>query len=132
MVIHAKLPPEAGALVVKAIATPEQEEQQEALKQARNSEPKSFSAETLSMKYTRANALARMAEHFIATAGQNPQLKGLKGSERCQLVLHVDINTLRQHGSSPGPSPGHVHEHCHTDNNRWLAPPNACAATPAW
>jgi hypothetical protein len=120
-VIHAKLPPEAGALVVKAIeaiATPAQEEKQkekqEELKQARDSEPKDVSAETFFMEHTRADALAQMAEHFIATAGHNPQLKGLKGSERCQLVLHVDINTLRQHG-----------QHCHTDNNRWLAPQTA-------
>ena len=127
-VIHAKLPPEAGALVVKAIeaiATPAQEEKQEELKQARESEPKDVSAETFFIEHTRADALAKMAEHFIATADRNPQLKALKGSERCQLVLHVDINTLRQHGHAPGSSRSPDHEHCHTDNNRWLAPQTA-------
>lgn len=127
-VIHAKLPPEAGALVVKAIeaiAAPAREEKQEELKQARDSEPKGVSAETFSMEHTRADALAKMAEHFIATADQSPRLKGLKGSERCQLVLHVDINTLRQHGHAPGSSHSPAHEHCYTDNNRWLAPQTA-------
>ena len=133
-VIHAKLPPEAGALVVKAIqaiAAPEQAERQEQLQNSQES----VSAKTFSeavekeeptryqdlLEHTRADALARMAEHFLATADQSPELKGLKGSERCQIMLHVDINTLRQHG----PAPGDTHERCHTDNKRWLAPQTA-------
>jgi hypothetical protein len=133
-VIHAKLPPEAGALVVKAIeaiAAPEQVQKQE---QLQNPE-KGVSAETFAdavkaeepnryqelMEHTRADALARMAEHFLATADADPQLKGLKGSERCQILLHVDINTLRRQGHSPGDA----HEHCHTDNDRWISPQTA-------
>jgi hypothetical protein len=133
-VIHAKLPAEAGALVVKAIeaiATPEQAEKQEQLQHP----AKDVSAETFSeavkeeepnryqelMEHTRADALARMAEHFLATADRAPQLQGLKGSERCQIVLHVDINTLRQQSRAAG----HVHEHCHTDNDRWISPQTA-------
>ncbi|MCB1848127.1 MAG: HNH endonuclease, partial [Halieaceae bacterium] len=73
------------------------------------------------MEHTRADALARMAEHFLATAAADPQLKGLKGSERCQILLHVDINTLRRQGHVPD----HVHEHCHTDNDRWMSPQTA-------
>jgi hypothetical protein len=137
-VIHAKLPPEAGALVVKAIqaiATPGQAEQQEQLRQDRQDSPKDVSAETFFeavqkeeppgyqelMEHTRADALAKMAEHFLATADRNPQLKGLKGSERCQVVLHVDINTLRQHRQAPGLA----HEHCHMDDKQWLSPQTA-------
>jgi hypothetical protein len=121
-VIHARLTPEAGALVVKAIqaiATPVQTEKQEQLQLDRQDSPKDVSAETFSdavqkeepspfqelLEHTRADALAGMAEHFLATTDRNPQLKGLKGSERCQVVLHVDINTLRQHRQAPGPCP---------------------------
>ena len=130
-VIHAKLPPEAGALVVKAIeavATPAQLE-----KQQQQQEPqKDVSAETFSeavdavepsrfqdlLQHTRADALVAMAEHFLATANQNPQFQGLKGSERCQIMLHVDINTLREHG----PAASHAHQHCHMDDKHWISP----------
>ena len=133
-IIHAKLPPEAGALVVKAIeavANPVQEEKQEALTR----EDKNVSAETFSeaveseaanryqdlLEHTRADALAGIAEHFLATAGETPTLRGLKGSERCQLMLHVDINTLRQHYSKPNP----LHEHCHMEGKHWVSPDTA-------
>jgi len=129
-VIHAKLPPEAGALVVKAIeavANPVQAEQQERLQEG----GKDVSAETFSdavareeptsyqdlLEHTRADALAAMAEHFLATADQNSQFRGLKGSERCQVMLHVDINTLREHGQAPNPA----HEHCHVDDKHWIS-----------
>ena len=129
-VIHARLTPEAGALVVKAIqaiAIPVQAEKQDS--------QKDVSAETFSeavqqeeppryqdlLDHTRADALAKMAEHFLATADQDPQLKGLKGSERCQIMLHVDINTLRQHSQAPG----HAHEHCHMDDKHWISPQTA-------
>ena len=137
-VIHAKLPPEAGALVVKAIeaiATPVQAEKQDQLRQERQDSRKDVSAETFSgavekeeppryqelLEHTRADALAQIAEHFLATADQNPQLKGLKGSERCQVVLHVDINTLRRQGQAPGSG----HQHCHMDDRHWLSPQTA-------
>jgi hypothetical protein len=137
-VIHAKLPPEAGALLVKAIdaiATPAQTEQQEQLQQEKAAAQQNVSAETFSetvkeeeptsyqelMEHTRADALARMAEHFLATADQDPKFKGLKGSERCQIMLHVDINTLREQGHAND----NTHQHCHTDNNRWLSPKTA-------
>ena len=112
-VIHAKLPPEAGALVVKAIeaiANPEQDE--------------NVSAETSYQElvdHTRADALASIAEHFLASANDPAALQALKGSERCQLVLHVDINTLRQrHNES-----SHCHEHCHIDDKHWISPNTA-------
>jgi hypothetical protein len=133
-VIHARLPPEAGAIVIKAIeavANPVQEEKQEALK----TREESVSAETFSeavekeqpnryqelMEHTRADALAKIAEHFVATCGETQEPQGLKGSERCQLVLHVDINTLRQHNSEPSPA----HEHCQMVGKHWISPNTA-------
>lgn len=112
-VIHAKLPAEAGALVIKAI---------EAV--ANPAQDKNVSAETLFqdlLEHTRADALASIAEHFLATAGQPPTMQGLKGSERCQLVLHVDINTLRQQHSHPSP----CHEHSHLGDKHWVNPNTA-------
>ena len=130
-VIHAKLPPEAGSLVVKAleaVAKPEQEEKQkeirEKLKQQRE---ECVSAETWPeaviredpcnyqglLQHTRADALITIAEHFLATTGE---VQGLKGSERCQVVLHVDINTLREANRAQNPE----HEHCNLDNSHWL------------
>ena len=124
-VIHARLPAEAGALVVKAIEAATDPVQEE----------KDVSAETFSeaveqeepnryqdlLAHTRADALARIVEHFLATAGETPELQGLKGSERCQVVLHVDINTLRQHSEAGDP----VHQHCHLDDNHWIPPKTA-------
>jgi len=136
-VIHAKLPPEAGALVVKAIeavATPAQLEKQQQLQEPQ----KSVSAETFSeavdavegeepsrfqdlLQHTRADALVAITEHFLATANQNPQFQGLKGSERCQIMLHVDINTLREYGQAAS----HAHQHCHVDDKHWISPKTA-------
>ncbi len=133
-VIHAKLPPEVGALVVKAIeavATPAQLEQQQNLQDS----PKGISAETFSeaidkeepthfqnmLQHTRADALVTMAEHFLATAGQNAEFQGLKGSERCQVMLHVDINTLREHGHESSP----VHRYSNMDDKHWISPSTA-------
>ncbi len=139
-IIHAKLPPEAGALVVKAIeavAAPEQEEKQTALRadSAARKEVENDSAESFSeaveaeaptgfqelLSHTRADALVTITEHFLATCGNRGQWRGLKGSERCQVVLHVDIDTLRQHGKEPGPQ----HEHCHFDEKPWVSPSTA-------
>jgi hypothetical protein len=133
-VVHARLPPEAGALLVKAveaIANPLQVEKQEQLQKPE----KDVSAETFSdtvqkeqanryqelLQHTRADALAAMAEHFLATANKSEQFQGLKGSERCQIVLHVDINTLRQHSDAGDPA----HEHCHLDDKHWISPKTA-------
>jgi hypothetical protein len=145
-VIHAKLPPEAGALLVKAIeavATPAQVEKQQQLQEPQ----KNVSAETFSeavdaveaeepsrfqdlLQHTRADALVAIAEHFLATANQNPQFQGLKqnpqfqglkGSERCQIMLHVDINTLREHGQAASPA----HQHCSMDDKHWISPNTA-------
>jgi len=43
-----------------------------------------------------ADALTSLAEHFIATAtvDDNNGIKALAGHERCQLVLHLNVDTL--------------------------------------
>ena len=137
-IIHARLPPEAGALVVKAIeavANPVQMEKQAQLQERE----KNVSAETFSesvekeepsryqelMEHTRADALAAMAEHCLATANENPRFQSLKGSERCQIMLHVDINTLRQHVHSDCHADNLAHEHCHFDDKHWISPQTA-------
>jgi len=139
-IIHAKLPPEAGALVVKAIeavAAPEQEERQTvqrakavAKDDEENDSAESFpeAAETEAvtglqqlLSHTRADALVTITEHFLATCGNRGQWRGLKGSERCQVVLHVDINTLRQNGNDLDPQ----NEHCHLDEKPWVSPATA-------
>jgi len=52
----------------------------------------------------------------------------LAGNERCQVMLHVDINTLKQHTHelhSHDHHNGHHHEHCNLDNKHWIAPETA-------
>jgi predicted restriction endonuclease len=123
-VIHAKLPPEAGAMVIKAIeavANPVDEEDvsAETSSEALQQQEKTRYQELLD--HTRADALASIAEHFLASANETTALQALKGSERCQLVLHVDINTLRQHHSESSP----CHEHCHMEDKHWISPNTA-------
>jgi Domain of unknown function (DUF222)/HNH endonuclease len=161
-IIHAKLPPEQGQLVVKtleAVARPLQEERQDDWKEKQkarmqqvarhimrrhrevgNSEDGSpaketpasveyeraeekISAETFSqfMNHVRADAFANLAEHFLATSGDYPQLQGLKGAERCQVVLHVDVNTLREQRSGVCCT----HGKAHFEDKPWLSPTTA-------
>ena len=163
-IIHAKLPPEQGQLVVKAleaVARPLQEERQDEWKEkqkarmqavakhimrrhreagggeagvsgAHASIPASveferaeekISAETFSqfMNHVRADAFASLSEHFLATAPDYPQLQGLKGAERCQVVLHVDINTLREQRSGACCA----HARAHFEDKPWLSPRTA-------
>jgi hypothetical protein len=134
-VIHARLPAEAGAIVVKAIeavARPEQEARQEHLPQHQQQDVPAetdFAAETSAkteqlhdlLEQTRADALITITEHFLASSDDNTQWQGLKGSERCQLMLHVDINTLHRHSDQVDPA----HEHCHLDDKHWISPATA-------
>jgi hypothetical protein len=62
-----------------------------------------------------------MAEHFLATAGDFSQLQGLTGAERCQVVLHVDINTLREQRAGLCC----VHGRAHFEDKPWLTPRTA-------
>jgi len=108
-VIHAKLPPEVGSLVVKTLEAVTTTLQQEKPQLEKDVPAETFSDEDL-IENTRADALVTLAEHFLATAEKKHQFKGLKGSERCQVMLHVNINNL---------------QHCHLDDNQWISPNNA-------
>lgn len=170
-VIHAKLPPEQGLLVMKAleaVARPLQEERQEEwnakqkarmeavarhiMRRRRESEgegeqlesvdsaghcagidlpaaveleraEEKISAERFSqfMNHVRADAFSVLAEHFLATAPNYRQLQGLKGAERCQVVLHVDVNTLREQRAGVCCS----HARGHFEDKPWLSPKTA-------
>ncbi len=87
LVLQARLPAESGAVVIKAME----------LADSRDSQPaEGVSAETPreareSLVRRRADALARMAESWIAH-GDQP----LSGGDRHQVIIHVDAETLRR------------------------------------
>ncbi len=129
-VIHAKLPAEAGAVVVKsieAVARVAQEAGQDELRDQRQDTPAETRADVEPspepprfqdlLEQTRADALAIIAEQFLATCDEQPQWQGLKGSERCQVMLHVDIDTLRRDVSAGASS----HRHCHLDDTHQVS-----------
>jgi Domain of unknown function (DUF222)/HNH endonuclease len=86
-----------------------------------------ISAESFSqfMNHVRADAFAGVAEHFLASSGKGvhsyQQLEGLKGAERCQVVLHVDINTLREQRAGLCCT----HGKAHFEQKPWLSPQTA-------
>ena len=73
------------------------------------------------MNHVRADAFSAMADHFLATSGNYQQFQGLKGAERCQVVLHVDINTLREQRSGLCCT----HSKAHFEEKPWLSPRTA-------
>jgi hypothetical protein len=116
-VIKAKIPATEGELVVKAlnaIMDAEEEELEETAVSPEEFEDASKPRKTFPQK--RADALCSMAEHYVASADN--RIADLKGSERTQLILHVDIDTLRKHTCT---DPGH----CHLDHDNWLHPDTA-------
>jgi hypothetical protein len=113
-----------GSLVVKAIeavAIPELQEEQREQEENVSAETSLEVAEPGECRKTyrqaRADALARMAEHFLATCDQNTQGQGLKGSERCQIMLHVNIDTLRQHSCQDQQG----QPRCDLDDKHWIS-----------
>ena len=104
-IIKAKLPPEEGALVAKAlqalgdsIADAKKSPDTEGA----NNNEKDVSAETetfplgkqeepLTFPQRRADALVAFAEHYLAS--DSSELLSLKGAERCQLIMHIRANT---------------------------------------
>ncbi|RLQ22228.1 DUF222 domain-containing protein [Seongchinamella sediminis] len=82
-----------------------------------------ISAETFSqhMNQIRADALVNMVEHFLASGPDYRDLQGLTGAERCQVVLHVDVNTLREQRSGLCCT----HGKAHFEDKPWLSPATA-------
>ena len=157
-IMHAKLPPEQGQLVMKAlqaVARPLAEARQEewqAKQKARMQEvarklmqrngtstdaitegvpnhlayaraEEKISAEIFSqhMNHVRADSLAALVEHFLASGPDYQGLQSLKGAERCQVVLHVDVNTLREQRSGVCCT----HGRAHFEDKPWLSPATA-------
>ncbi|MFO7551207.1 MAG: hypothetical protein R6W80_07350, partial [Haliea sp.] len=77
-----------------------------------------ISAELFSqhMNQVRADALVAMVEHFLASGPDYRGLQGLKGAERCQVVMHVDVNTLRAQRSGVCCT----HGRAHFEDKPWL------------
>ncbi|MFO7552749.1 MAG: DUF222 domain-containing protein [Haliea sp.] len=82
-----------------------------------------ISAETFSqhMNQVRADALVAVMEHFLASGPDYRGLQGLKGAERCQVVMHVDVNTLREQRSGVCCT----HGRAHFEDKPWLSPATA-------
>ncbi|MFO7550419.1 MAG: DUF222 domain-containing protein [Haliea sp.] len=82
-----------------------------------------ISAETFSqhMNQVRADALVSVMEHFLASGPDYRGLQGLKGAERCQVVLHVDVNTLREQRSGVCCT----HGRAYFEDKPWLSPATA-------
>ena len=134
----AKLPPEAGELLVKTLhAVIRQDEDEQAGGHAApeymdggyrippdaNGKPR----KTFAQK--QADALTALAEHYVATQEREEGTVSLRGDERCQVMLHVDVATLQQHsggGSESGNEQNDAHRNCRLDtDNAWLHPDTA-------
>jgi hypothetical protein len=134
-VIHARLPAEEGSLVVKAIEAvttprPAASQLEKSVSAETRSNPEAPGDETLlnedecaatSFPQARADALVLMAEHFLATHEGGSNIQSLKGSERCQIMLHVDVNTLRGQQNETESGPGC----CNLDDKQWISPKTA-------
>ena len=117
-VIKAKLPQDSGALVVnalKAIADKQKDVPAETSKLEMTDKP------TLAQK--EADALCTMAEFYIA-GGSDGEHKSLAGHERCQVVLHMDVETLKHEHACGCELHDHSHKPARLDNH-WISSANA-------
>ena len=128
MVFGGRLPLEQGRLLEKALdamvaeserdaATEGEAEEQEGVSAetpATASDADGVSAETPDRAVNRATALARIAEHYIATGGG--RARSLAGHEACQVFVHVNANDAHPDNRING---GHT---TYTDDRRWIAP----------
>jgi hypothetical protein len=105
--IRGRLPREEGALVIKVIDEI-MNKQNKPMNKIRGYSDLNVSAETetpepeimerSNFPQKRADALCALAENYLA-GDKNGDLKTLAGHERCQVVLHLDVETLK-------------HDHC--------------------
>ena len=117
--IHAKLPAEIGALVVKAIDAIIREQKDSVQNNADDVSAETSVINESTFEQRRADALSTMAEHYLATVTNGEGSKSLAGSERCQVMLHVDINSLRTDSCCSH------QEHSNLDNKQWISPETA-------
>ncbi len=89
--------------------------------------------ETATFAQRRADALSAVFEHYIASdANENDEgLKSLAGHERCQVVLHLDVETLKQdhhcceHGHDDADNPTYQHQMPPHLDKQWISLENA-------
>jgi len=112
-VLSARLPSVEGELVAKAIGAIVDQADDELHEKGVSTED--IAKETFPRK--RADALCKLAEHYLAN--DSSELKDLKGSERCQVMLHVDMKTLQSHSKE---NPSHDHNHCCLEKDTWIHP----------
>ena len=123
-VIHARLPPETGTVVVKAIEAAVEENGTDPLQNVSAETPQAgdpcLEQEVIrpSFPQARADALEQLAEHFLASSDG---AMALKGAERCQVQLHVSLMALRGAAES-GETAGHS---CHLEQNQGISPDTA-------
>ena len=117
-VIRAKLPPAEGALLVKALDAIQDRCDPSVVPRGLAGEhcgpagENNTGIKTFGQK--RADALNSLAEHYLATAQEGPE--ALKGAERNQVMLHVDLKTLQENSGE---------NHCRLDHDNWLHPDSA-------
>ncbi len=93
LVFRGRLAPEDGAVFVKAMDAVMHQVNEEKFQQKRAEETdqnlsKDVSAETFSQK--RADALSRMAEHYLATGEDGPA--PINSGDKYQVVVHINTN----------------------------------------
>ncbi|MEP5764375.1 MAG: DUF222 domain-containing protein [Halieaceae bacterium] len=118
VVIKARLPAEAGNQLVNALNAVMDAEREELDATGVSNVSAETSLETSAPISTfgqrRADALTAMAEHYLASAANG--IAALKGSERTQVMLHVDIETLQRNSTQ---------KHCRLEQDQWLHPNTA-------
>lgn len=128
-IIHARLAAEAGDLVIKAIEAAVELERTDptanvSAETPDNGEPPAagfVEEQRPTYGQSRADALEQVAEHFLAS-GQHPA--ALKGSERCQVQLHVSLSAL-QGANRPRRADSPANFHCHLEHNQGISPDTA-------
>lgn len=110
-VIHARLPAEAGALVVKAIDSV-------LAKDVSAETLESSPSQSATFPQKRADALSELTEHYLATVTNMQGSQSLAGHARYQMMVHVDINTLRNQTAC---CDQHSNQHSNIDEQHWIS-----------
>ena len=137
-IIKAKLPAEEGGLLVKLLEELGNNLAESNLKENQNLSAERFSEykeddlpdkKLLTFPQRRADALATIAESFLAKTADNTEFSTLKGAERCQLVLHVHhgrAGSMRDDASRDASSDAKDDVQLDADlDGRWLVPDTA-------
>ncbi len=126
-VLHAKLPQVEGGLLIKALEELIRQEGKNASAEAPEEEQHNAPVvEKTSNSQNRADALAKIAEHFIATAtvdDENGGVQTLAGHERCQVVLHLSVDSLKAEHKHSNNCSSSNHNPQHMDY-QWISKAN--------